>query len=356
MPINYRKLVQKLGEGEFLVMTALEGQQAGQSAVVCAGQLQEYKPELEQAWREVLEQTGLAQQKGPVGPRVVQTSFMGAVYVEKWMEEPELVICGGGHVSQELACLADYLEYSYTVLDDRQEFASRERFPNARRCICQPFEQTLRQENFSSNAYYIIVTRGHAFDLVCLEQVLNRQYAYVGMIGSRKKVQKTMETLRQKGYNETVLKQIHAPIGLPIGGSSPKEVAVSIIAELIQVKNLESPECYQEEAVKTALLEQTPKVFVRIVAKRGSAPRGAGSRMVVGPEGIRAGTIGGGMIEFQAVRHAIEMLGTNTCCLRSYRLDTETAGSLGMWCGGEVDVFFESIHKETEYESSVHSF
>lgn len=265
-----------------------------------------------------------------------------AVFAERLLAEPELVICGGGHVSQELAVLADYLEYSYTVIDDRAEFVSPERFPAAKQRICGSFEQVLKERKFSSNAYYIIVTRGHSFDLECLELALNRPNGYVGMIGSKGKVKRVMDTLTERGYSEQMLSRVHAPIGLPIGGQTPKEIAVSIAAQLIQTKNREQPGSYLDGEMRKALSDERPKTVVTIIDKKGSAPRGTSSRMAVGKDGLLCGTVGGGKVEFEAVRQAMELVGSGRCLTREYILDTETAASLGMWCGGAVTLLFES--------------
>ena len=259
------------------------------------------------------------------------------------LEEPELVICGGGHVSLELSVLADYLEYTYTVIDDRTEFASRERFPRAKECICQPFGEVLKTRQFSANAYYIIVTRGHAHDLECLELILQKSYGYVGMIGSRSKVRLVMDTLEAKGFSKEQLSEVHAPIGLPIGGETPKEVAVSIISQLIQVRNKEQSGSYLDHAMKEQLKSEEPMVMVTIIEKKGSAPRGVGSRMLVGKNGILCGTVGGGTIEYEAVKEAMAMVGTTDSMTKWYRLDSDSAASLGMWCGGQLHLLFQGV-------------
>lgn len=305
--------------------TCLEGSEAGQKTF----------------WRpkelpEEIKQTGIIDLHG------------GRFFVERLNQEPELVICGGGHISLELAVLADFLEYPYVVLDDREEFCNKERFPHARACIAQPFAKSLSAARQAlANTYYIIVTRGHQADLECLELILNRPYGYIGMIGSRAKVAKTMKTLLEKGYRQEQLDQVHAPIGLDIGGQTPKEIAVSIAAQLIQKKNQEHPSSYLENKMIRCLQEESHGIMVTVIDKQGSAPRGVGSRMLVGSDGIICGTIGGGMVEYEASQKAIKMAGQPNPgrYLETvvYQVNHQSAASLGMWCGGQVEVLFERL-------------
>lgn len=269
-------------------------------------------------------------------------------------EESQLVICGGGHISLELSKLADFMEYSYTIMDDRQEFCSRNRFPGAKQCLCGAMPELLKKERFSSNACYIIVTRGHEADLECLEQVLAKPYGYVGMIGSKAKVAKTMEMLKEKGFSEEVLSQIHAPIGLKLGGQTPKEIAVSIVAELIQVQNQNQTLSRLDPAVARFLRAGKKGVLLTITGKRGSAPRGVGARMVVCPAEDGSGkkligTIGGGLMEAAASADAWEFLNQETACQvleKTYEVNHSTAAALGMWCGGAVDIRMEKMGEQ----------
>ncbi len=297
------------------------------------------------------------------------------VFAERIVPEPELVICGGGHISVELAALADYMEYPYTVLDDRKEFCNPSRFPHARACVCGAFEKTLDALPAAGNAYYIIVTRGHEADLECLARILKKPCGYVGMIGSRSKVARTMDALAAQGFSQEELARVHTPIGIRLGGQTPKEIAISIVAELIQVKNQEGAASYFGrsllEALEACRRDGTPAVMVTVTGKRGSAPRGSGSRMLVGAQGIIAGTIGGGVVEYKAAEEAMRWLketGGQEACLpyeiggqdgglpcetggprllvRTYEVNTGSAAALGMWCGGAVDVMLERLGQE----------
>lgn len=244
-----------------------------------------------------------------------------------------LIICGGGHVSLELAYLAARLDFEVIVLDDRVEFANVVRFPTAQQVLCAPFAQSLTRLGSTADDFFVIVTRGHAFDRDCLAQVLGGKYAYVGMIGSRGKVAAVMQSLQTQGIPSAVLDTVHAPIGLPIGGQTPAEIAVSIGAQLVQVRCARAP--------STTLPPTDAGILVTIVDKRGSAPRGVGAWMLVLPDGGIIGTIGGGAVEHQATVDALALWTHKESFTRkTYDLSPDAA-DLGMVCGGKIDVKFE---------------
>ena len=152
-----------------------------------------------------------------------------------------LILCGGGHVSLELAWMAARLEFEVIVLDDRTEFANETRFPMAAQVLCMPFEEALDQLGSRESDFYAILTRGHAFDKDCLAHVLRGKYAYAGMIGSRTKVAAVTKALLEEGFSQEMLDGVYAPIGLSIGGQTPAEIAVSIAAQLVQVRSALGP-------------------------------------------------------------------------------------------------------------------
>lgn len=340
----YQEITKRLERGPLYLYTIVTGQHTGEKMIAQNEEQVSFDCQVPgglelsaEFWRE-------AAQVSDLSGCPCQFAVQGeTVFVERLVEEPEVVVCGGGHISQEIGTLLSYLEYPYTVIDDREEFTRRERFVNARGCICAPFETALREGRFSGNAYYVIVTRGHAADMQCLEVILKQPFGYVGMIGSRGKVRKTMDALLEKGYDKALLSCVHAPIGIEIGGQTPKEIAVSIIAQLIQVKNKEQVGSYLEPDMKELLSKGKQMVLARIIAKRGSAPRGVGSRMLVDKNGILCGTIGGGIVEYHAIKRAKELAETGGSVVESYCLSSESAASIGMWCGGDVDVLFESV-------------
>ena len=149
---------------------------------------------------------------------------------------PMLVIAGGGHVGTRLAGVCATADFDLTVIDDRPEYAAADRLPPGARCVVGPVEQELGRLTPDGQTYVVIVTRGHRNDAAALRAVVGRGFAYVGLIGSRRKIVTIFADLASGGVSEAALAQVHAPIGLDIGAVTPGEIAVSIAAELIAVR------------------------------------------------------------------------------------------------------------------------
>ncbi len=158
------------------------------------------------------------------------------LFVEPVRPEDVLYLFGAGHVSFHVAALAETVGFSVVVIDDRAEFANRQRFPHAGEIIVAPFESAFDRIRIGASAYIVIVTRGHSYDRDVLRWALTQPAAYVGMIGSRRKRNIIYRSLMDEGVSTGQLEQVHSPIGLPIGGQTPAEIAVSIVAELIDVR------------------------------------------------------------------------------------------------------------------------
>jgi xanthine dehydrogenase accessory factor len=151
-----------------------------------------------------------------------------------------LWIVGAGHVGEAVARRASEVDFDVWVLDDRESYASRERFPTAKRLIVGEIGSTLRDmvREVGQSTYCIIVTRGHAHDEEALYHLAPTQAGYVGMIGSKRKIRMIYEDLVAKGIPPVVLGQVHAPLGLDIGSQTVPEIAISIVAELIAWRNV----------------------------------------------------------------------------------------------------------------------
>ncbi|HUR32264.1 MAG TPA: XdhC/CoxI family protein [Vicinamibacterales bacterium] len=160
-----------------------------------------------------------------------------SVYIEPIEPSPELYVIGAGHVGHQLAIMAQEVGFQVHVVDDREKFASRERFPNAAEVVTADIPAWLERTKLPAHAYVVIVTRGHTNDLDALRALAPRDLRYLGLIGSRAKVARISDQLLSEGMPPEVLKQVHAPIGLDIGAVTPQEIAVSILAELIAVKH-----------------------------------------------------------------------------------------------------------------------
>jgi xanthine dehydrogenase accessory factor len=150
--------------------------------------------------------------------------------------EPTVYLFGGGHVSEQIAPLAKNVHFKVVVIDDREMFANRQRFPEADEVIVSEFERCFERFNIDESSYIVIVTRGHLYDGIVLEQALKSKARYIGMIGSRKKIRTLYQSLTEKGITKESLGRVHAPIGIEINSETPEEIAVSIVAELIKVR------------------------------------------------------------------------------------------------------------------------
>jgi xanthine dehydrogenase accessory factor len=159
------------------------------------------------------------------------------VYIEPIEPSPELYVIGAGHVGFHLAKLAGEVGFNVHVVDDREKFANRERFPDATEVVAEDIPSWLTRTGLPAHAYVVIVTRGHTNDLDALRALAPRDLRYLGLIGSRAKVARIYDALTDEGVPAERLGKVHAPIGLDIGAVTPQEIAVSILAELIAVKH-----------------------------------------------------------------------------------------------------------------------
>jgi len=157
-----------------------------------------------------------------------------SIFVEPIRAADVLYIFGAGHISTFLSSLAKLVEFGVVVIDDRDDFANKERFPDADEIVVVPFSQSFDRIAATPSSYIAIVTRGHMHDHAVLKEALKREFAYIGMVGSRRKRETIYQALIKEGIAKETLQTVHAPIGLAIGAETPEEIAVSIVAELIQ--------------------------------------------------------------------------------------------------------------------------
>lgn len=158
------------------------------------------------------------------------------IFVDVYKEAMKLLIIGAGHVGMKIAEAARLAGYSYSVADDRPEFANTERFPGASRIITERPDKAVRGAGVDENTYVVIVTRGHALDRESLDEAMKTPAAYIGMIGSAQKVKEVFRILGEKKVFPAKDRRVHAPIGLNLGGKTPGEIAVSVLAEIIKVR------------------------------------------------------------------------------------------------------------------------
>ncbi len=163
------------------------------------------------------------------------------VFTDVQVPPPQLIIVGAGHIAVPLAQMAKINDFQVTVLDDRPQYAHPDRFPEADRVVAGPFREELRalrngRPAFDPNTYIVLVTRGHQHDVECLLEVLDDPVAYIGMIGSRRRIRAVFELLEtEQGIPAHKFDRIYAPIGIDIGAQTPAEIATCIMAEIINV-------------------------------------------------------------------------------------------------------------------------
>ncbi len=174
-------------------------------------------------------------------PRLIEKNGK-RYFLEPLVSGGAVMIFGAGHISRHLAPLTRKVGFHTTVLDDREDFAHRRHFPTADRIVVlESFHAALDGLPINENTCLVIVTRGHAHDKGVLGQALSTRAGYIGMIGSLKKRDAIYAALAQEGFTDRDLERVHCPVGLPIGAETPEEIAVSITAELIQVRAAGKP-------------------------------------------------------------------------------------------------------------------
>ena len=156
------------------------------------------------------------------------------VYVEPVLPVPRALIFGAGHISKSLSKVATLAGFSTTVIDNRDSYANRERFPEAAEVIAAEYEDVFPKLPANDATYAIIVTRGHKDDMRVLRWAVGQPLRYVGMIGSKRKTLEVAKHLRKEGMSMDRLARIHAPMGLDIGAVTPEEIAVAVVAEMIR--------------------------------------------------------------------------------------------------------------------------
>jgi xanthine dehydrogenase accessory factor len=161
------------------------------------------------------------------------------LFVDPIVGAQRLIIAGAGHIAVPLCALGVMLGFHVTVLDDRASFANRERFPEADEIIVKPFKAAIDSLALDGHCYLVSVTRGHSFDEEVVRAALLQPCGFVGMIGSRRRVKAMLERIGESGVPKERLADVHAPLGVAIGGETPEEIAISIIAEIIRERRTE---------------------------------------------------------------------------------------------------------------------
>ena len=264
--------------------------------------------------------------------------------------EKHIVICGGGHVSMPVISLGVMMDFKVTVIEDRPQFAENARRQGATNVICDDFMKALSRIEGNEDTYFVIVTRGHRYDKECLEAILPKKNAYIGMIGSRRRVGIVKENLREAGFSQDKLDAVYTPIGLKIGAETPEEIGIAIMGEIIQVKNSRKRSGGFPQPIRRAIQGLTEAeegcVLATVIARKGSAPREVGTKMLVKKDGSIVGTIGGGCVEGDVITRGRRMLMLADKEPKIITVDLTGSGLAeedGMVCGGILDVLLEWV-------------
>lgn len=340
----YKKIAKRNQAKENILATVIDGPHIGEkiyfcgSTVVCALPEEGFLANIDRAFLESV-QNGRIEADGE------------QIFCEQIRNHPLMVICGGGHVSIPVIRLAKMTGFQVTVLEDRRQFADYARNAGADQVICKPFPDAMAQINGTPDTYFVIVTRGHRYDTICLRAAIQKPHAYIGMMGSRKRTGLVKQQLAAEGIAQALLEQVHTPIGLPIGAQTPEEIAVSVLAEIIQKKN-----GYRQHAAFTSFSGEMlayltgeqgagiKKVLSMIVFRKGSAPREVGTKMLILEDAKTVGTIGGGYAEHAIVRAALGMMQKDEKHkLMQVDMTGKEAEDAGMVCGGTMEVYLELL-------------
>lgn len=290
-----KEIAQRLVRGEALTLVScLDGANCGKSAYIAAG--------------ERVDPTGLIGCFSLSDASLPYcTEAPNALFVEQALPKPTLVLCGAGHVAKATAYFASAIGFSMTVIDERQELCTPERFPNAR-LLPVTFCEGLKSITAAA-PYYVLLASDPEQELYCLNEVLLRRHSYIGLLGSRRKIRSIFETLAEQGVSKKALAEVHAPVGIKVGARTPSELGLCITAELIETKNRSGDESiWDVELVNALCVLSAPAMLLTLTRVVGTAPRRAGARMLLLSNGISIASIGGGHAEHLALIEARQLL------------------------------------------------
>ena len=364
IPANiYASIKDRPADSRCELLTVIEGAHAGEKALYIDGRI---RVACGSVWADEINDNdnSLVMFKQQIGSR------------------PRLIICGGGHVSAALVRMASLLAFDIWVIEDRPLFADNAKRAGADHVICGDYKKTLSELVPQPDDYYVCMTRGHRFDMECLTEIFRKPYAYVGMMGSKKRAVIVKKDLEESGFSQEIISGLHSPIGLAIGGQTPEEIALSVISEIVKCKN-ERTSCTQvdnevldvlieaakqcaSEAQKTeAQKTEAQKIEAQttetqeadaqtlnekymlctIIKKNGSAPRGVGTQMLVSSDNRIVGTIGGGCAEAEVINRCRRLFREQgfKCSTIDVSMNTDDAEKEGMVCGGSISVLLETV-------------
>ena len=334
-------------EGDFLLATVLEGPAQGER-VLLRNTAPVWPEELPAFWGKHLPALAAVTSSG------ILKSAGQRIFVERFGAAPQLVVCGGGHVARCLAPAARAVGFRVTVLENRPEVLAEGKFGADIDCRCGDFVESLQGGAFGPNAFFAIMTRGHQDDWVCLKTALALPHGYVGMMGSRGRAALVRRQLLEAGIDAERVEALYAPIGLSIGSQTAEEIALSILAQIVSIKNARP----QTEGFSSALLEAMAQtdaagqqaVLAVIAARHGSTPREIGAKMLVRTDGSIVGSVGGGIMEHRTILAAQEMLtGAAPAYQRlHFSADGKNDDAAIAACGGSMEIVLTRLQPGEE--------
>ena len=209
----------------------------------------------------------------------------------------------------------------------------------------------------SAETYFVVATRAHSFDVECLTEIYKKRLAYVGMLGSRSRSALVRRQLIEAGTAPEKAEELHAPIGLAIKAQTAQEIALSILAEIVEVKNgRQQTEGFPPEllnALDACTGQGKAPVLVTIVSRHGSTPREVGAKMLVLPDGRSVGSVGGGIMEYRVQQLASKMQAGEAapCQLAEYSASAKEDDAALAACGGSMNVFLQLLKEEENNEA-----
>lgn len=283
-------------------------------------------------------------------PKVIKRTDK-VIFAEPNFKKERIIIFGGGHIAIPLTNFSRITGFYTVVVDDRPSFANKLRFPQADEVICDSFDKCLKKIKPTKSDYFVIVTRGHRHDKLCIKELMKyEESVYTGMIGSKRRTKIVLENLQEEGYDEERLSRICTPIGIPIGAATTEEIGISIMSEIIKRKRLEvknnvliNRSDLETEVVSKIADNDEPCCVVTIMESTGSVPRNSGAKMIVYPDGRIFGSIGGGCVEASVISKARELIGTKKYKVMPVSLDGDDAMAEGMVCGGNLKLLLEDV-------------
>jgi xanthine dehydrogenase accessory factor len=183
------------------------------------------------------------------------------IFVEPIIPQPRALIFGGGHVSKSISKVANIAGFATTVIDDREAFANKERFPEAEATFADEYEAVFPKLAVNSSTYLIIVTRGHRDDMRVLRWAVSTPAKYIAMIGSKRKTISVVKELEKEGIPRQAFEKIFAPMGLEIGAETPEEIAISVVAEMIAVRR--SPQADWKSLAKSIFASERSRALLK---------------------------------------------------------------------------------------------